>query len=131
MGVVKRIVGWRLSSWPIASPLQVLVGLIEPRDPEAFLEAKRAVREAAKERAAIQEDSKRPRVLFSSRLGPPASGLTIDDLHVEVEFDQPVCAQPGWYRVGSTFYRIGMGPFARWEAAPQRPASATIQAMLF
>jgi hypothetical protein len=45
MGVMKRLVGWRQSGWPIFGPLQVLAGLRAERDPEAFAERKRAARE--------------------------------------------------------------------------------------
>jgi hypothetical protein len=38
MGVMKRLVGWRMSGWPIFGPLQVIAGLREERDPEAWKE---------------------------------------------------------------------------------------------
>lgn len=56
MGVMKRLVGWRQSGWPIFGPLQVLAGLREERDPEAFQDKKRAEKEAAKEREAIRAE---------------------------------------------------------------------------
>jgi hypothetical protein len=56
MGVMKRLVGWQQSGWPIFGPLQVLAGLREERDPEAFKERKRAEKEAARERDAIRAE---------------------------------------------------------------------------
>jgi hypothetical protein len=105
MGVVKRIQGWRDSGWPIPNTLQALVGLIEPRDPEAFMEAKRSAHESAKERVAIQEER-------------PAHPVSMTGEHPEM----PVRAQPGWYRVNSTFYRNGQGPFADWSRPLSEPS---------
>ena len=96
MGVTKRIAGWRQAAWPIPGPLQALVGLIPYRDPEAYLEARRAAREAARERMAIQEDGK-ARVVRRKRHETP------DD-------HEPARAALGWYRIGATFYPIGAGP---------------------
>jgi len=85
---------------------------IEEEDPEAYLERKRADRESARERRAIKEE---PRAPVSIDPGP----------------ELPVLAQPGWYRLGSTFYRTGQGPFALWSLpGPVRPA-ATVQGRLF
>jgi len=102
MGVMKRIQGWRDSRWPIPNTLQALVGLIELRDPEAYLERKRAERESARERAAIQwegrstsegrkirtEDGGESRL--SSDLSPsssvlPHTGPSLESMRAEVE----------------------------------------------
>lgn len=64
MAVMKRIQGWRDSGWPIPNTLQMLCGLIPYRDPDAYREAKRdarmAAREAREERLAIQADGCNP-----------------------------------------------------------------------
>ena len=108
MGVVKHIQGWRDSRWPIPNTLQVLVGLIEPRDPEAYLERKRATRE----RAAIRNE--------------PVSHEPVESVP-----ELPVRAQPGWYRVGSTFYRNGQGPFADWSRSEPSRIPGMRQGLLF
>ncbi len=81
MGVVKRIVGWRDSRWPIPNTLQALVGLVEPRDPEAYLERKRADREAARERVAIQEER---RGTVPRRMGPSVRSVSLDEMRAEI-----------------------------------------------
>jgi hypothetical protein len=59
MGFMKRLYGWHHSRWlPVYGPFGVISGMREERDPEAFLERKRAAKEAAKERAAIQAEPK-------------------------------------------------------------------------
>jgi len=121
MGVVKRIQGWRDSRWPIPNTLQVLVGLIEPRDPEAFLERKRAARESARERAAIQEE--RPAAPGGAREGRPAA--------ICQDLELPVRAQPGWYRFDRTFYLNGQGPFADWSRSEPSPIPGCRQLLLF
>ena len=140
MGVVKRIDGWRRSGWPIPNTLQMLVGLIPYRDPEAFLERKRAAREAERERTAMQTESSVvrhpssvvPQAMPSSTRdnGPRTTDLEDaggSDLGVEL----PVRAADGWYRVGRSFYRLGQGPFADWSLATPPRAPATRQGMLF
>jgi hypothetical protein len=59
MSFMKRLYGWHHSRWlPVYGPFGVIAGMREERDPEAFEERKRAEREAAKERAAIQAELK-------------------------------------------------------------------------
>ena len=169
MGVVKRIQGWRDSRWPIPNTLQMLVGLIPYRDPEAYLERKRAAREAARERTAIREADRIPAKTAStplrgppltpgglgksrSRIGPAGIGPSLDSMREQIdaeltesmqavitayfrgelkdspdERELPVRAQPGWYRLDRTFYRIGQGPFADWVFRDP----ATEQGLLF
>jgi len=73
MSVMKRLAGWRMSGWPIFGPLQVLAGLREERDPEAFKEKKRAEKEAAKEREAIRAEP-----TFYRAPAPPQKGVGVD-----------------------------------------------------
>jgi hypothetical protein len=203
MGVIKRIIGWEASRWPIPRPLQVLAGMVEPRDPEAYQERKRAEREAREERKSIQWEANleqdpagkggdlarpdpagdrrsdaggrparpgrrragsvhpqvRPLLGSERELDPeglaigdaaplrPASGAaarpspappSVPALNDDVE-DQapawgdelPVRAQPGWYRLGRNFYRVGEGPFAAWGFPEPQREPATIQRTLF
>ena len=128
MGVVKRIAGWRMSGWPIPQPLLVLVGLAAPRDPEAYLEARRAAREAARERRAIQEEG-RPK-------GPGKRRESRPDLAPDHDLQPPSHldadrAAPGWYRIGSTFYPIGQGPRPTYGLATAPRPPATHQGLLF
>lgn len=105
MGYMKRLVDWRLNKWPIPQPIQAFVGLVPYRDPEAYLEKKRAEREAAAERRAIQAVE----IAEEKRLE-----------RIEADPEQPQLAAAGWYRVGSTFYRLGSGPFPLFWATHQR-----------
>jgi len=142
MGVVKGIAGWRDSRWPIPNTLQVLVGLIEPRDPEAYLERKRALRETLRERAAIQEETPvvrktRPGTTPVSRIGPAAIGCpSMDDLRELVGGEAsagaaPSAASEGWYRIGPCFYRIGEGPCRDWCPSESSPIPGMRQRLLF
>ena len=151
MGVVKRIAGWRESRWPIPGPLQVLVGLVAPRDPEAYLEQKRAAREAARERAAIQAERptelarvtaiippktiKQPHAEIDKALAASfahtAAAIEAAGVEIEAAHGLPVRAAAGWYRVGSTFYRVGQGPFAGWSLESPLQPPATHQGRLF
>ncbi len=108
------------------------------RDQQAFLDRKRAAREAARERTAIQteaaspvpsaEAAKSPRVLAAVG-APPLSDLSVDVLEFGDEL--PVRAADGWYRWGRSFYHLGQGPFASFgiEQAAKKPAKR--QMMLF
>jgi hypothetical protein len=134
MGIMKRIQGWRDSRLPIPNTLQVLVGLIEPRDPEAYMERKRAARESARERRAIQEERPTtPKIAMVARGSPRVEAavseidLEIDPEQYQVGDDLPSRAAPGWYRFGRTFYRISQGPFQHWGFPEPVRATATIQ----
>ena len=143
MGVMKRIQGWRDSRWPIPDTLQALAGLIEPRDPEAYLEARRAAREPARERAAIQAgptlESMRTEVArehaqhveaFRSAVRAAIRG-TPAGTPAQPDVELPVRTQPGWYRYDRTFYRVGQGPFADWGRPDPKRGPATNQLLLF
>ena len=128
---MKHIVGWRDSRWPIPSPLQALVGLVPYRDPEAYLEARRTAREAARERKAIQaEGRKKGRRTQRAASPQPAPHL---DPPPPLNLDEPTRAATGWYRIGATFYRIGSGPLPTYGLIPVDPAwrPATYQGLLF
>ncbi|MGO8671292.1 MAG: hypothetical protein ACLQVD_08030 [Capsulimonadaceae bacterium] len=161
MGVVKRIQGWRDSRWPIPNTLQMLVGLIPYRDPEEFLERKRAAREAARSRAAMQTENPLLRAVAPRRIGPSVDtgAMTLDAMRAEVTHEKeealaamrvvlrawfqgdlveadpsnecPVRAAEGWYRVGRSFYAVGQGPFAVWSLSEPARATATHQGLLF
>ena len=126
---MKRIAGWRASSWPIPGPLQEIVRLVPYRDPEAYLDGRRAAREAAKERRAIQDEGrKRGQRTRQVSSPPPAPDI---DLLPPLDLDQPVRAAVGWYRIGVTFYRIGEGPTPSFALAPAPRPPATHQGLLF
>jgi hypothetical protein len=134
MGVVKRIQGWRDSRWPIPNTLQALVGLIEPRDPEAYLEAKRAARETdgsmvLQVHGPSGPSSQEPRT--NDQGLSDGIDLEIDPGEYKVGDDLPSRAAPGWYRFGRTFYRISQGPFQHWGFPEPARAAATVQGRLF
>jgi len=132
MGVVKRIIGWRRSGWPIPNTLQMLVGLIPYRDPEAFAERKTAAREAAAERRALQEE--RPLVIPPAAPIIPKSAVPIPDLAAadpDLGDVLPARAAAGWYRYGRTFYPIRAGPCPDWGFEVRDEPPATRQLMLF
>jgi len=143
MGVMKRIQGWRDSRWPIPNTLQMLAGLIPYRDPELFAEKKKVAREGERERAAIQaEGTANRRFVYELRQSLIATGRKPANEHLydlvmgdpDLGKEPPVRAADGWYRFGSTFYRLGQGPFAEWGIAdPPRPdrGPAMRQQMLF
>ena len=89
MGIMKRIQGWRDSRLPIPNTLQVLVGLIEPRDPEAYMERKRAARESARERRAIQEERPTtPKIAIVAR-GTPRVEAAVSEAAATVQRSEP------------------------------------------
>jgi hypothetical protein len=129
MGVMKRLVGWRDSRWPIPNTLQMLAGMIPYRDPEAFLERKRFAREAAAERAAIQADRPAaPAPIMTKNMYQPIQELAATDPDLGDEL--PFRAADGWYRYGRTFYRVGFGPVAGWGFPSPSLPPATRQGML-
>ncbi len=130
MGVVKRIQGWRDSRWPIPNTLQALVGLVEPRDPDAYLERKRAERETAPERVARPPEGRRAHAKAGWAERSTTSEIPEIAEDPEVGDELPARAAAGWYRYGRTFYQVGQGPFPGWGfPEPTRPA-ATHQGML-
>lgn len=126
---MKHVIGWRDSRWPIPGPLQCLVGLAPYRDPEAYLEARRAARETARERKAIQAEGRQVSRRVQREASPQPEAR--EDSLPPPDLDEPTRAATGWYRIGVTYYRIGSGPMPTYGLVPATKPPATHQGLLF